>query len=224
MLCTNCGGEARPKGSVCSRCGFDLKHVIALMNEPDEAPDEAGDGMRLRPAQDIARRALTLTAVISCAYGNPRPAVVKWLKKEKLWREATPAERKFLLQAASTKARIAFTWKVEALVPLLWAVGKIDRMPGLGRQCDVAALEPAVRWPLQPARDYVSSATLRDAEEISTQHEKVYRAHWKVRDAQLAGKSVPKGLHPEVVQERHYGFNWLTGYMKQSWDDITTDT
>jgi hypothetical protein len=27
-----------------------------------------------------------------------------------------------------------------------------------------------------------------------------------------------------VVQERHYGLNWLIGYRGQKWDDITTDT
>ncbi|MGO7286211.1 DUF4272 domain-containing protein, partial [Rhizobium ruizarguesonis] len=24
--------------------------------------------------------------------------------------------------------------------------------------------------------------------------------------------------------ERHYALNWLTGYMDQDWDDISTDT
>jgi hypothetical protein len=27
-----------------------------------------------------------------------------------------------------------------------------------------------------------------------------------------------------VVYERHYALNWLTGYMDQDWDDISTDT
>jgi hypothetical protein len=196
--------------------------VIALMNEPEDAADENGDGTRT--ADEIAQRALTLAGVISCAYGEPKREVIQWLRKEKLWKETTPAERRFLLKGMSAKAKIAFTWKIEALVPLLWAIGKIGKMPGLGRQCDVDSLKGAVLWPPHPTPSYVSSSTLRKAEEISKAYEKVYRAHWKVRDAQLAGKPVPKGLDPEVVQERHYGFNWVTGYLKQSWDEITTDT
>jgi len=222
MLCTNCGVQTRLKGSICARCGFDLKHVIALMNEPEEAPDELGD--ETRTADEIARRALTLAAVVSCAYGNPRPPVIKWLRKEKLWKETTPAERQFLLKGASAKTKTAFTWKVEALVPLLWAIGKAGKMPGLGRQCDIDSFKSAVAWPPHPTREYISSSRLRKEAEISKEYEKVYRAHWRVRDAQLAGKPVPKGLEPEVVQERHYGFNWLTGYMRQPWDEITTDT
>jgi hypothetical protein len=221
MLCTNCGGQTGPKGSICTRCGFDLKHVIALMNEPDDEPEESGG---TRNAEAIAKRALALAAVISCAYGEPKPAVTKWLKKEKLWKETTPAERAFLLKGMSPKAKIAFTWKLEALAPLLWAIGKIGKMPGLGRQCDVDALMRAVIRPPGATREYISSASLRAGERISEAYEKVYRAHWKVRDAQVAGKPAPKGLDPEVVQERHYGFNWLTGYMGQPWDDITTDT
>jgi ribosomal protein L37E len=222
MLCTNCGGQARLKGSVCTRCGFDLKHVIALMNEPEDESDEIDD--EPRAAGEIARRALTLAAVVSCAYGNPRPAVIKWLKKEKLRKGATPAERKFLLEGASAKAKIAFTWKVEALVPLLWAIGRTDKMPGLGRQCDIESFKSAVIWPPHPTHGYIASAKLRKEAEISKEYEKVYRAHWRVRDARLSGKPAPKGLEPGVVQERHYGFNWLTGYMRQPWDEITTDT
>lgn len=222
MLCTNCGAQTRLKGPRCTRCGFDLTHVIALMNEPDDAPDDDGD--ETRAADEIARRALTLAAVVSCAYGNPRPAVIKWLRKEELWKEATPAERKFLLQGGPARTKMAFTWRIEALVPLLWAIGKTGKMPGLGRQCDIGSFKSAVIWPPQPTREYISSARLRKETEISKAYEKVYQAHWKVRDAQMAGKPVPKGLEPEVVQERHHGFNWLTGYMRQAWDEITTDT
>jgi Domain of unknown function (DUF4272) len=222
MLCTNCGGTTRPKGAVCTRCGFDLSHVIALMNEPEDAVEETGN--ETRTAAQVARRALTLAAVISCAYGASKPEVIDWLRREKLWDESTPNERKFLSKRTSAKTRIAFSWKIEALVPLLWAIGKIGKMPGLGRPCDVEALKSAVVWPLHPTRGYISSATLRKATEISKECEKVYEAHWKVRDARIARRPMPKGLDPEVVQERHYGFNWVTGYLKQTWDDVTTDT
>lgn len=222
MFCTNCGRETRPRKATCTHCGFDLASVIALLGEPEDAAAET-DG-ETRTAREVAQRALALAAVISCAYGAKKPAVMQWLKKEKLWTEATPAERKFLLQATSAKAKIAFTWKIEALVPLLWAMNRIDKMPGIARQCDPESLKHAVVWPPHPTREYVSSCALRSEDEISMEYEKVYRAHWRVRDAQARGKPVPRTLDAEVVQERHHGFNWLTGYMGQSWDDITTDT
>ena len=222
MFCTNCGEETEPKNERCTHCGFDLSSVIALLNEPDDEMDDVED--EIRSAEEIARRALTLAAVISCAYGEPRAAVIDWLKQENLWQEITPLEREFLKNEADEKNRRAFTWKIEALVPLLWAIKKIDEMPGIKSQCDTEPLKQAVIWPPNPTKDYIGSSTLRDEALIYKEYEKVYQAHWKVRDTRLNKKTVPKKFDPEVVYERHYGFNWVIGYMGQDWDDITTDT
>jgi hypothetical protein len=88
----------------------------------------------------------------------------------------------------------------------------------------VCILENAVIRSPHPTLQYIASASLRSEAEISAEYEKAYEAHWKVRDAWLKNRSPPKRLDPEVVQERHYGFNWLMGYMNQAWDDVTTDT
>jgi hypothetical protein len=222
MFCTNCGEETEPKNGRCTRCGFNLSAVIALLNKPDDEMDDVED--EIRSAEEIARRALTLAAVISCAYGDPRAAVSDWLKQENLWQETTPLERAFLEKDVDEKTRREFTWKIEALIPLLWAINKIDEMPDIKTQCDTEPLKQAVIWPPNPTKDYIGSSTLRDEEVIYKEYEKVYQAHWKVRDARLNKKKIPKKFDPEVVYERHYGFNWVIGYMGQNWDDITTDT
>ena len=200
MFCTNCGRETRPKNSICTHCGFDLTSVIALISEPEDADAEAGD--ETRKADEIAKRALALAAAISCAYGADKPEVIKWLKKEKLWTEATPAERKFLLQGTSAKDRIAFTWKIEALVPLLWAINKLGKMPGIDRQCDTESLKKAVLWPPEPTREYISSATLRDEEAISGEYQKVYQAHWKTEivGSWIHSGAVPSWIHHKLFQ------------------------
>ena len=67
-----------------------------------------------------------------------------------------------------------------------------------------------------------------------------YQIHWRVRDFQLRRQPTPprklarmahedidlptESYVPGVVQERHYGLNWLIGYGGQAWDDIRTDT
>jgi hypothetical protein len=222
MFCINCGKQTRPRGSACTHCGFDLAPVIALLREPDREVDEPP--AQIRAADEVATRALILGALTSVVVSAAKAEVIAWLKREKLWRATTPMERKYLLARASVRRRIALSWKIEALVPLLWAMNKIQRMPGLGQQCDPAMLQTAVVPPPHPTRQYIASASLRSAAEISAAHEKVYQAHWKVRDAQLRNKSSPRRFDPEVVQERHYGFNWLMGSMNQPWDDVTTDT
>ena len=32
------------------------------------------------------------------------------------------------------------------------------------------------------------------------------------------------GFDSGAVFERHYAYNWLTGYCDQDWDEISTDT
>lgn len=224
MFCTNCGKGTEPVESRCTHCGFDLTAVMALLEEPDDDDDLDDSEDVPRSAEEIAKRALTLSAVVSCAYGASKQEVIDWLKHEDLWLTVTPEEREFLERDASEQVRRNFTWKVEALVPLLWAIGKLDTMPGVGKECDMDPVKKAVIWPPNPTAAFILSAALRDEDEISIEYEKVYDAHWKARDAKLNGGQPPRGINAGVVYERHYGFNWLRGYMGQPWDEITTDT
>jgi len=219
MFCTNCGKEMEPKGSICPLCDFDLTHVIALLNEPDDDIED-----EVRKPSEIAKRALSLAAVISCAYGDSKADVISWLKKEDLWDEVSLLEKEFLETETSKELNAKFTWKIESLVPLLWSIGKLEKLPSLKSECDTEPLKKAVAWPPNSTKEYISSVKMRSNDELLEEYEKVYQAHWIVRDAQLNNKAVPKKFNPEVVYERHYGFNWVTGYMRQDWDDVTTDT
>lgn len=222
MFCTNCGKEIEPDNSLCPICGFDLTHVLHLLNELDDEYEDIED--EVRDPEDIAKRALSLAAVVSCAYGDSKDDVSSWLKGEGLWNELSPLEVDFLENKTSKEQNAKYTWKIEALVPLLWAINKLDNMPDLKFECDTEPLKKAVIWSPNSTKEYISSSQLRDEDEIFEEYEKVYQAHWKVRDSQLNNKKIPKKYNPEVVYERHYGFNWVIGYMGQEWDDITTDT
>lgn len=222
MFCTHCGNEMEPENATCPLCGFDLSHLMALYAEPDDEYEDSED--EIRDPAEIAKRVLSLAAVISCAYGDSRESVGSWLSAQGLWEKLSPLEKEFMAHDTSKAQNATFTWKIEALVPLLWAIHKIDKMPALHSECDTAPLKKAVIWPPHPADEYISGAEIRTEDEIFAEYEKVYQAHWQVRDAQLHNRTLPEKYNPEVVYERHYGFNWLIGYMGQDWDDITTDT
>ena len=188
---------------------------MADIHVPDDTP---------RTAKEIARRTLVLSSVIACAYGAQPQEYVEWLKGEGLWNDLSPQENLFLTGNPTKQTRRNMTWRSEAMVPLLWAIRKIEAMPSLAAQCDTQPLVKVVVFPPDPTSAYIKTARLRSDSEIHEEYEKVYQAHWRTRDAELHNKPIPADVIPEVVQERHYAFNWIIGYMGQSWDEISTDT
>ena len=178
-----------------------------------------------RTADEIARRALVLHCVIAASHGVSRSDLTKWLKDEGLWKSASLREQQFLSNSAPTEREmINATWRVEAQVALLWAIGKIPSLGSLSEQCDTGRIVDAIPELFGSTKAFIDSATVRDPAVISKEYEVVYNSHWKARDAVRRELPILEGIDLGIVQERHYGFNWLTGYCGQDWDDITTDT
>jgi hypothetical protein len=145
--------------------------------------------------------------------------------QEGLWDALSPLEEKFLRTNSPTTREVRnATWRVEAQVVLLWAISKIESLGELSKPCDTSPLVDAIPELFSETGDFIRFAILRDRETINEQYERVYDAHWKARDAVRRGVAIPDGVNLGIVQERHYGFNWITGYCGQDWDKITTDT
>jgi len=191
------------------------------MTEDDEyQPDE------IRSASEIATRALALFAVVGTALGAPRTDVVEWLRRESLWEALSPQEMVFLSQdSPSERELINATWRSEALLMLLWSIGLIDDLPKLNDQCDAGAFQ-AVLPPFAgvTAGEFVAGARRREDAELLEMADSLMNAHWEAREAKCNGRPVPERLHLGIVQERHYGINWATGYGGLPWNDVTTDT
>jgi hypothetical protein len=177
----------------------------------------------LRPAAEVARRAVVLCAVAARGEVLEREKAVGFLEQAGLWQEATPKEQVFLNDPQPGRQDVTqFTWRYESLWVLLWALGHVDDLGFPGAICDVPR---AVRLVLDtPIAELVGKASLRPAEEVLDALDLIYRCHWAVQDARLKGQPPPGGIEPGVVQERHYALNWLTGYRSQDWDEVTPDT
>lgn len=193
-----------------------------MTDDPDSSIEELPDVPR--QATEIARRALILSAVIACAYGADNRATIDWFTSENLWTDVSPDERAFLTGQQAPQEKIDMTWRIEALVPLLWVLRKIDPMPSVALQFDTTEAVKMLVFPPASTASFVASATLRPEAEIRDEYEKVYDAHWRVRDAQLFGKPPLSEVNASVVRERHHALNWIIGYCNQTWDEITTDT
>jgi hypothetical protein len=116
------------------------------------------------------------------------------------------------------------TWRAEALLPLLWSLGRVSEMQPPTALCDVQALRRALPPLLGSVAEFVSTSRLLPSSAIHDANDEIYHIHWKVRDTQLNNKPIPDSYVPGVAKERHYALNWLICYFDQDWDGISTDT
>ena len=180
----------------------------------------------VRDCREIARRSLALFGVIGIALGAPRTDIIDWLKDEALWDELSPDESAYAMaQEPTQKETINVSWRSEALIVLLWAVRKIEKLPAPNEQCDTSIFQEL----LPPFADisveqFVASAECRSEEELRDMSEEIMHFHWQARDTQIHSKPPPPDVDIEIIQERHHAINWVIGYEGLPWDEITTDT
>jgi hypothetical protein len=192
-----------------------VKDVEASEPPPDE----------IRDAKTIAKRTLALLGTIAYSLKEPREEVTSWLKDNDLWSELTPNERAYLTAENPTKKQhIDATWRSECLIVLLWALGKVDKLPAPNEKCDPSLFRELLP-PYGPVSfaDFISTAKRRSDEVLLKAADELMDLHWQARDAVLNGREVPQ-INVEIIQERHHAINWIIGYGGLPWDDVTTDT
>lgn len=176
-----------------------------------------------RSKKDVADRAMALCLVAVKGEGMEQEYVLRIMREYGLESFLTPKEKAFVFDHdPSQQDRINFSWRYEAYWVLLWALGYIEQLERPDHICDVPRAVKIMRD--RTAHEFVEGAQLRSLAEILDQADLVYRYHWAVVNARIAGQDPPANLDPGVVYERHYALNWLIGYMDQEWDDVTTDT
>ncbi|MBD8528217.1 DUF4272 domain-containing protein [Pseudomarimonas arenosa] len=180
--------------------------------------------IRPRTAQEVAERSLALLAVTSRAFEDVPTRTLNWAKVNEIDKFFSDKEREFFFLPNRPDQRDinTFSWKIEALVSLLWALRAIEQFPPLNVQVDLNSVGALVLAYEAPSK-FVNEAKLRPMPELEELENALYNQHWRVRDAQLFGRPMPVELNPIVVYERRYGMSWLVGW-GEDWDDVPTDT
>ncbi|AON55640.1 DUF4272 domain-containing protein [Herbaspirillum seropedicae] len=195
--------------------GVPINQYLPVIETEDEA--------KRRSTSQISQRALCVLLVALKGEGLEQPIVERIAQDFRLLDDLTPKERAFMAaKTPSQHDRVQFSWKYEAAWVLLWAMGYVSKLDKPTKICDV---QFAVKTMRDRGPDgFEVGAKLRSLRDILDQADLIYRYHWAVVDARIKGRPAPANLDPGVVLERHYGLNWLIGYMEQAWDDISTDT
>jgi len=177
-----------------------------------------------RTPQEVAIRAIILSAVITAAHHpRKRAKIVAQLKRQNLYASVSPKESRFLRNSKpSNQAHVNATWRLEALIALLWALRILPKLP-----------PPRMynrKWSHKMPRlgestaEFIANARLRPQRDLRAAQDDVYNTHWSLRDAQINGKRIPKSITPGVIWERHHAFNWLLNDDNEPWDEVSTDT
>jgi len=180
--------------------------------------------VRLRSKDEIVDRALALCYVALKGEGLDRNFLDDFDRRYKISNKLSPNEKKFTLSKTPTRQEMTnATWRYESLQIMLWTLGYIDQLNYPDSICNVAQVVSVFRTN-KDEETFRKHAKLRALKEILEQTDLIYRLDWACVDARINNRPAPGNLEPGVVYERHYSFNWLTNYMEQAWDDISTDT
>ena len=197
------------------------------MTEQRDAQDE----QKPKTAEETAQRVLALLAVIGKVHEPDRS--IAWMEKHNIHPYLSPAESAFIQDdSPSEDSRVAFSWRAEAMVSLIWALGGVSEMPAFNDQFNVFDNE-LIKSALNDPPSFIANAQLRNAKEIDDMEGHLYHQHWRVRDAELVGigkllDSSPddppiEELNHGIVYERRYSLSWLVGWGDE-WDNVPTDT
>ena len=176
-----------------------------------------------RTKEAIAHRAIALCLVALKGEGLDQPTVQQLVTQYDAQEYFTPAEKKFIADSSPTQHdSIQFAWQYEDYWVMLWALGYVATLDYPDKICDVPKAVNFLRG--HSTAEFIAKAKLRDLSEILDEADLIYRLDWATVTARLKNQAAPSGLVAGVVLERHRALNWLIGYMKQEWDDVSTDT
>lgn len=175
-------------------------------------------------AEEIATRAIVLNATVAVAAGVDSEPVVDWLVERDLWRSVSPLEKR-LFQGPSGLSQsdlMRFQWQMESEWTLLWAVEKVEALALPVQQCDSGRLVDQIIPALgSDVGEFLSTAKLRSPGALLAEDDRHYNMWCYLAADRRNSVQPPEDLHQQVLYQRVYAFNWLSG--PEEWDEVVCD-
>jgi len=177
---------------------------------------------------EVGCRILILWAVSYLSYNlNEREEIKNWLKTNLLWDKVTEHEKKIFSEDPPQKLLNDFSWKIEAVVVLSWALNLFENLPDLESEISDSLLDELMsKLPVNENPEYfLKTLSFRNPEEIFIENIINEMITWNLRDDMLSGKKEKLKINPSISFERHYALNWLRQFSGISeWDETDTST
>jgi hypothetical protein len=187
---------------------------------------ESEDEVELRSLDEVLRRLVALWAVVDKAYLGSESQSTNYIVTHEMQSWLSNVELSFLLdQQPDERDCIHFSWQLEALFFVAWCAGLLESSEVPSEQSSVKPIIDLFPVGLELPDRLRSAIRIREKSEVLDRADLLYRLHWAVRDAELAGSAELDGIDGGVVQEWHRAVNWMIKYdLEDDWDQVGTDT
>jgi hypothetical protein len=178
---------------------------------------------QLRSESEVEKRLRCLIVVAGKASGLDEKLLQTIVRQYELKAHFSPWEEQFIYGERETakdyaEARLRY----ESAWTLLWALAIVDTLPRPDSEANVPQMIRLING--RSPEEFRAAAELRSVPSILDNTDLAYRYHDAAYTAATSGESIPAGLIPSVVHERHHALNWLIRYQDKNWDDVPTDT
>lgn len=201
---------------------------IPVYKNPNSLFVEPEEKVTIRTKDEVVNRAIALCYLeLKSEKADPK-MLIDFDKRYNAKAKLTATEMEFALaDNPSAQQMTDANWRAESYHVMLWALGYIDQLKYPNDVCNVG--DDVKHLFSKTEMEFRDKAKMRSKTEVLDQADLILRLHWACVNEKLKTVARPSkedllDLIKSVVYERHYSLNWLTNYMNQEWDKITTDT
>jgi hypothetical protein len=156
------------------------------------------DEMRFKTQEEVAWRALALVAltyrVSMDSLARPDPhrksrwneiltQVRHWVSEQGIEPHLSPSEREALAQPLGQiddDTLFDLSWRLQALVAVLWALNAVEPMPSYGESYPADALQPLLPFG-RPVDEFLATVQLRAEEDLVAERHRAEFWNWRAR-------------------------------------------
>lgn len=175
-----------------------------------------------RSSEEVARRAVALAIVFVKGAHGEKDELDMLVRSYRAAELLSPREKAFIENPVPEDRDMTnFSWRIESLNVLLWAIGYVDKLewPGTPVEADLIAEIFAKYEP----DEFIAKAKLRPQSELLDAADLVLRYDWVAHRQKNEKIKLSELVNYDVVIERHHALNWLVGHLNEAWDDISLD-
>lgn len=174
-------------------------------------------GIPIRPASEVAARALLLSAAVQLSLGVDKFKIAEWLAEHALSVAMSSDEVELFTKFRLTdQRRAAAGWEVERLIALLWALDFAD-MPPAGEDPDISTVIETVPPAGSMSVERFLAAGLRPARDLAGMAER-YRDLSRHADEEYAHDSSDENAYKvESAQRRYAALQWVINPGRIDW-------